>query len=133
MDLRVELDKYKHQFENGRINESEYNELRAAILEQWSKEPKEIKKIEPSHSSRNSRAVSLGFSCDQFFQNEIAVSRPKEVVLYEILQLKPNATDAEIRSGYRKLALKYHPDKNCGTEIEEVPKKFISLWLLFAC
>jgi len=48
---------------------------------------------------------------------------------YQILELKPEATLAEIKKAYRRLALKYHPDKNPAKEAEE---KFKEIALAYA-
>lgn len=45
---------------------------------------------------------------------------------YHILGVKPNATNDEIKRSYRRLALKYHPDKNPGDPLSEAAFKEIA-------
>ena len=45
---------------------------------------------------------------------------------YEILGVSKDASDKDIKTAYRKLALKYHPDKNQDNEEAETKFKQIS-------
>jgi len=45
---------------------------------------------------------------------------------YEILQIRRDASNAEIKKAYRKLAIQYHPDKNPGDKEAEEKFKYIN-------
>ncbi|MFM5930670.1 MAG: molecular chaperone DnaJ [Novosphingobium sp.] len=54
-----------------------------------------------------------------------------EVDYYELLEVSRTADDATIKSSYRKLAMKFHPDKNPGCAESEA--KFKSISAAYAC
>src|SRR3989338_3982200 len=45
---------------------------------------------------------------------------------YQVLGVSRNAIPAEIKSAYRRLALRYHPDKNTGDKAAEEKFKEVS-------
>ncbi|GEP89672.1 DnaJ domain-containing protein [Chitinophaga terrae (ex Kim and Jung 2007)] len=64
---------------------------------------------------------------------ESILSRQQETP-YNILQISPGATQAEIKKAYRQLIKEWHPDKNQhrSEEAEEMSKKIIAAFSMLS-
>lgn len=50
---------------------------------------------------------------EKYFDNTVVISKKYNLKNhYDVLGLKPNTKLAELKSHYRKMALKIHPDRN---------------------
>lgn len=50
----------------------------------------------------------------------------RRVSYYNVLQVSPHASDAEVRDAYRKLAMRFHPDRNPGRPDAELRIRLIN-------
>ena len=82
-----------------------------------------------SYNYRNSHTVSSDESeSDDEFVPPPAMNNKKEPDLYHILGLDASASERDIKTSYRKLALKYHPDKNKDAGAEDMFKTITSAY-----
>lgn len=51
------------------------------------------------------------------------MSKARETKFYDRLEVSPNASETDLKKQYRKLAMKFHPDKNPDNR-QEAEEKF---------
>ena len=71
--------------------------------------------LSPSHSDSRSLSSSSSFFSLSFL-SPISCQTTKGD-LYEILGIKRDASDSDIKKAYRRLSLQYHPDKNPNDDV----------------
>lgn len=55
----------------------------------------------------------------------VIVQAQRETLLYDLLEVTEKATSDELKKSFRRLSIKYHPDRNAGNE--EVQRKYVEI------
>ncbi|KIW99763.1 uncharacterized protein Z518_10691 [Rhinocladiella mackenziei CBS 650.93] len=69
---------------------------------------------------------------DEHHEGDLAVADPPTINPYAVLQVSQSATADEVKSAYRKLALKHHPDKVRPEDRETAHKTFQEIAFAYA-
>ena len=113
-EARLELLEYlfKTAYQNGGVNDQQRSLLEAfakhTLIDEW-----DITQLEYQYECKKEESVN----------NQKYIESSLSAQAYAILNLKPEATDQEVKDSYRALAKKYHPDRlppdSSPKEIEE--------------
>lgn len=86
----------------------------------------------PSAKKQKTKAADLESEQDDDTQSEFLESPPSEIDPYEVLSVSKDATADQIKSAYRKAALRHHPDKASPETKDEAHKKFQEIAFAYA-
>lgn len=78
-------------------------------------------------SIRRAKTIDPSLNLNERLKNYSQLAKKaKQKDFYKILDIQKTATPADIKKAYRKMAMKYHPDKNQGSKEEQdtAEKKF---------
>lgn len=85
-----------------------------------------------SRKTKN-RAPTPGSESEDTLQGDETLTQPpSEIDPYAVLSLEKDATSDQVKSAYRKAALKHHPDKAAPEDRESAHKKFQEIALAYA-